>query len=76
MAEHSAVVECCVVGVPDDHWGEVGRALVALRPHTEASAADLIAWCEGGLARYKQPRAVVFVPACRATPSAMSTAAN
>ncbi|NNJ11714.1 long-chain fatty acid--CoA ligase [Chloroflexales bacterium ZM16-3] len=63
LAEHPAVSECCVIGVADAQWGEVGRAIVALRPDAEASAEELIAWCEGRLARYKQPRVVVFVHA-------------
>ncbi|NTU85496.1 MAG: long-chain fatty acid--CoA ligase [Chloroflexales bacterium] len=63
LAQHPAVHEVCVIGVPDAQWGEVGRAIVATRPGAELSEAGLIAWCEGRLARYKTPRSAVFVEA-------------
>ncbi|HMQ30444.1 MAG TPA: long-chain fatty acid--CoA ligase [Chloroflexaceae bacterium] len=63
LAQHPAVAEVCVIGVPDAQWGEVGRAVVALRPGAELDAAALLAWCEGRLARYKTPRSAVFVDA-------------
>ncbi len=63
LAQHEAVREVCVIGVPDPTWNEVGRAIVALKPGASASADELLAWCEGRLARYKIPRSVVFVEA-------------
>lgn len=58
---HPAVAECAVIGVPDDKWGEVGRALVVLRQGATADAADLLAYLDGRLARYKIPKSVEFV---------------
>ncbi len=58
---HPAVAECAVVGVPDDTWGEVGRAFVVTRPGARVDAADLTAHLAGRLARYKIPKSVVFV---------------
>ncbi len=58
---HPAVAECAVIGVPDDKWGEVGRALVVLRQGVSADAADLLAYLDGRLARYKIPKSVEFV---------------
>jgi fatty-acyl-CoA synthase len=63
LAEHPAVAECAVIGVPDDRWGEVGRAVVVLRPGITAAPAGLLAFLDGKLARYKIPRSVVFTAA-------------
>ncbi|WP_025745884.1 long-chain-fatty-acid--CoA ligase [Kallotenue papyrolyticum] len=63
LSQHPAVREVCVIGVPDPQWNEVGRAIVALQPGAQATAEELLAWCDGKLARYKIPRSVVFVEA-------------
>ena len=63
LLQHPAVREACVIGVPDPKWNEVGRAIVALKPGSAASIDELIAWCDGRLARYKTPKSVVFVDA-------------
>jgi len=62
LHSHPAVAECAVIGVPDDRWGEVGRAYVVTRPGAELDAAGVLAHLDGRLARYKLPRSVVFVP--------------
>ena len=59
---HPAVAECAVIGVPDERWGEVGRAFVVVRREQELDEPTLLAHLEGRLARYKLPRSVVFVP--------------
>jgi fatty-acyl-CoA synthase len=63
LAEHPAVLEAAVVGVPHDRWGEVGRAVIVLRDGHELTAGDALAWCRERLAPYKVPRHVVFVDA-------------
>jgi fatty-acyl-CoA synthase len=60
LYQHPAVAECAVVGVPDERWGEVGRAVVVLRPGIAVDPADLLAFCVGRLAKYKIPKSVVF----------------
>ena len=60
IAQHPAVYEVCVVGVPDDHWGEAVKAVVVLRQGAQASADELIRFCEGRLAGFKRPRSVDF----------------
>lgn len=58
--QHPAVAECAVIGVPDERWGEVGRAVVVLRQGTSMVPADLLAFLDGKIARYKIPKTVVF----------------
>ncbi|MDN3261982.1 long-chain fatty acid--CoA ligase [Streptomyces sp. CSDS2] len=66
---HPAVEECAVIGVPDAHWGEVGRAVVVLRPGARAEEADILDHLRGRLAKYKIPKSVVFAEALPRTAS-------
>jgi acyl-CoA synthetase (AMP-forming)/AMP-acid ligase II len=63
IATHDAVQEVCVLGTPDEHWGETVRAVVVRRPGAAVTAAELVAWCRERLAGYKRPRYVRFVTA-------------
>ncbi|HEY3842482.1 MAG TPA: AMP-binding protein [Acidimicrobiales bacterium] len=58
LYQHPAVAEVAVIGVPDEKWGETIKALVVLRPGSEASEADLIAHCRERLAHFKAPTSV------------------
>ena len=60
---HEAVAEAAVIGIPDERWGEVCVAFVALRQSGGADADELLEWCRGRLARYKVPREIRFVSA-------------
>jgi acyl-CoA synthetase (AMP-forming)/AMP-acid ligase II len=56
---HPAVAECAVIGVPDERWGEVGRAVVVRRG--SVTADELLAFLRDRLAGYKVPKSVRFV---------------
>ena len=58
---HPGVAEAAVIGIPDLRWGEVGRAVVVRRPDSALTESDLLKHLDGRLARYKIPKAVVFV---------------
>src|SRR5262249_11127625 len=60
LRAHPAIADCGVIGVPDDRWGEVGRAVVVLRPGTMADEADVLGFLDGQIARYKIPKSVRF----------------
>ena len=60
LYKHPAVSAVAVVAKPDDKWGETPCAFVELKPGTDATAEELIAWCRKNLAAYKCPRYVVF----------------
>ena len=57
------VAEAAVIGVPDERWGEVGCAVIAVKPDQDLSEADVLKHCQDKLARYKQPKSVRFVDA-------------
>lgn len=62
LRQHPDVVDCAVVAVPDDEWGERVCAAVVGRPGTEPSGSGLRDWAKQQLAAYKVPRQFVFVP--------------
>ncbi len=61
LAEHPAVLESAVVGVPDEKRGETVKAFVSLRPGTSVTPEELVAHCRERMAAYKHPRSVVLV---------------
>jgi long-chain acyl-CoA synthetase len=69
LAQHPAVDQVAVIGVPDERWGETVKALVVLRPGAVASADELTAFARERLAGYKLPRSVDFVTDLPRTPS-------
>jgi len=66
---HEAVADAAVVGIPDDKWGEIGVAFLVIRPGTPRPAPEELGrFLERRLARFKLPRAYVFVDALPRTP--------
>ena len=60
LYQHPAVMECAVIGVPHEKWGETPKALVVRRPGEAASEEDLIAFCREHLAHFKCPTSIEF----------------
>ena len=60
VARHPAVLECAVVAIPDEKWGERPKAFVTLKPGQNATEADIITFCREHIAHFKCPAAVEF----------------
>jgi fatty-acyl-CoA synthase len=63
LYRHPAVLECAVIGVPHEVWGETPRAVVVLKNGEQATAEELRDFCRSKLAHFKCPTSVEFLPA-------------
>jgi acyl-CoA synthetase (AMP-forming)/AMP-acid ligase II len=68
ILEHPAISEVSVIGVPDEKWGESGKAVVVLKQGQQVTEKELLAFCQGKMAGYKRPKSVDFVAALPKSP--------
>ncbi|PHN06843.1 AMP-dependent synthetase [Flavilitoribacter nigricans DSM 23189 = NBRC 102662] len=61
LLSHPAVAEAAVVGVPDEQWGESGKAYIVRRIEAEFSEGQLLKHCQSNLAKFKVPKLLVLV---------------
>jgi fatty-acyl-CoA synthase len=59
----NAIAEAAVIGVPDPQWGEIGMAVVAVKPGQSITESQIAAHCAANLARFKCPKLIRFVDA-------------
>ena len=69
IASHPAIRDVVVTGRPSERWGQEVVAVVALQPGAEPTAEELVDHASQSIARYKLPKAVVFVEGVQRSPS-------
>ena len=68
LAEHPAVSEVAVIGLPHERWGEAVHAVVVIRPGAAITEAGLRAFCAERIASYKTPKSIEFTSTLPRTP--------
>lgn len=66
--EHPAVADAALIGQPDPKWGEIGLLIVVLKPGQRLTEAELLAFPQNRLARFKIPKKVIFCDALPYSP--------
>lgn len=59
----NGVLEAAVIGIPDERWGQVGRAFISCKADARLTEEAILAHCRERLAKYKIPREIVFTDA-------------
>lgn len=69
LYSHHSVYEACVIGVPDEQWGEAVKAVVVLKKGHPVGASELINYCGQYLSGFKKPRSIDFVDSLPKNPN-------
>jgi len=60
LYRHPAVSEASVIGLPDEHWGEVVKAVIVQKEGAHVTESEIIDFCGKNLAGFKKPKTVDF----------------
>ena len=69
LYKHPKILECAVLGVHDEEWGESVKACVVCKPGEALTEKEVIDYCKQHLASYKKPRSVDFMETLPRTPT-------
>ncbi|MFH1640041.1 MAG: AMP-binding protein [Chloroflexota bacterium] len=60
LRAHPSIYDCGVIGLPDARLGEIPAAIIAVKPGMTLTEAEVKAFCEENLPRFKRPRKIIF----------------
>jgi len=63
LYEIPEIAEAAVIGIDDQKWGEVGKAVVVVKPGKQLTEERIISYLKGHLAKFKVPASVAFIEA-------------
>ncbi len=66
---HPKVFDVGIVGVPDEKWGEVGKAFIVLKAGERMEREEVFKFLQGKVANYKKPKYIEFINELPKTPS-------
>ncbi len=58
---HPKIFDAGIVGVPDEKWGEVGKAYIVLKPGETMGNGEVFEFLKGKVAKYKIPKYAEFI---------------
>jgi len=61
LMKHSDILEAAVLGLPDDEYGEIIKAWVAIREDSDLSPQSIKEWASQNIAHYKVPHSVAII---------------
>ena len=61
LLTHPKIFDAGIVGIPDEKWGEVGKAFIVLKPGKTMCNGEVFEFLKGNVAKYKIPKVVEVV---------------
>ena len=61
LESHQKIEHACVIGVPDETWGSIVRAILVLHEGFTATQEEIIDWCRDKMTGFKRPKSVIIV---------------
>jgi fatty-acyl-CoA synthase len=69
LSEHPKILNVAIIGVPDERWGETGKAFVVPKEGQSLTPEEIIDFLKGKVAKYKYPTHVEFLDSLPMTAS-------
>jgi acyl-CoA synthetase (AMP-forming)/AMP-acid ligase II len=69
LFKHPKILECAVIGVHDQEWGESVKAIVVCKQGESMTEEEVVEHCKQHLASYKKPKSVDFMDALPRNPA-------